>query len=68
MEGAGAVRWGRHAPFPLAAQGAGTKDNGLVLNTPMKVVLHCYVDADFLDFGDIRILKTLFVIGVGLDL
>ena len=46
----------------------GTKDNGLVFNPSKKLVVDFYADAYFQNCGDMKIHKTLFVIGVGLDL
>ena len=46
----------------------GTKENGLVFNPSKKLVVDCYADADFQDWGDMKILKILFVLGVELDL
>ena len=46
----------------------GTKDNGLVFNPSKKLVVDCYADADYWDCGGMKILKTLFVIEVEMDL
>ena len=46
----------------------GTKDNGLVFNPSKKLVVNCFDDADLRDYGDMKILNTLFVIGVEMDL
>ena len=46
----------------------GTKDNDIVFNPSKKLVVDCYADADFQDCGDMKIIKTLFVLGVELDL
>ena len=45
-----------------------TNDNGLVFNPSKKLVVDCYADADLRDCGDMKILKTLFVLEVELDL
>ena len=46
----------------------GTKDNGLVFNPSKKLVLNCFDDADLRGYGDMKILNTLFVVGVEMDL
>ena len=42
----------------------GTKVNGLVFNTSKNLVVDFYADADFRDFGYMKILNTLFLIVV----
>ena len=42
----------------------GTKENGILFNPSKKLVVDCYSDADFWDCGDMKIFKTLFVLGV----
>ena len=44
------------------------KDNGLAFNPPKKLVVDCYADAYFAGLWGHEILKTLFVIGLELDL
>ena len=39
-----------------------------MFNPSKKLVVDCYADADFAGRGDMKILKTLFVIEVELDL
>ena len=46
----------------------GTKDNGLVLNPSEKLVLDCYSDEDFAGLCGNKILNTLFLIELELDL
>ena len=46
----------------------GTKDNGLVFNPSKKLVVDFYADAYFAVLWDMKILKTLFVKEVELDL
>ena len=46
----------------------GTKENGLVFIPSKKMVVDCYADAYFAGMWDMKILKTLFFLGVELDL
>ena len=46
----------------------GTKDKGMVFNPSEKLVVDCYADAVLRDCGNMKILKNLFLLGVGLDL
>ena len=46
----------------------GTKNNGLVFNMSNKLVVDCYAGANFAGLWGMKILKTLFVLGVELDL
>ena len=40
----------------------------ILLNISKKMVVYCYLCADLWDCGDIKILKILYVLGVGLNL
>ena len=46
----------------------GTKNNGLVFNSSKKLVVGCYADADFAGLWGYENLKTVFVLGVELNL
>ena len=46
----------------------GTKENGLVFNQSKKLDVDCYADAYFVGLWDMKILKTLFVKVVEIDL
>ena len=46
----------------------GTKDKILSFNPSKKIMVDFYVNAYFQDFGDIKTLKTLFLLGLGLYL
>ena len=45
-----------------------TKDKGLMFNSSKKMAVDFYANTDVQDCGDMRILKTLFVLGLGLYL
>ena len=46
----------------------GTNDNGIVFNKSKKLMVDCYADADFSGLWGHKILKTIFLLGVELDL